>query len=87
MTTYVVRHGSTKANEERIIMGHLDTPLSEVGIADAEFLVRRLKNISFDKIYSSDLKRATQTADIIAQHIRLFHDIFQLALEGSRVST
>lgn len=65
-----VRHGETVANKEGILQGQYDTPLNETGIMQAHAIADRLKNHSFDAIYTSDLQRAVDTAEIIAG----FHD-------------
>lgn len=64
-TIYQVRHGQSEANENGIF--GLDTRLTPKGIEDARQLASELKSIHFDSIYSSDLIRAKQTAEIIAQ--------------------
>lgn len=55
---YVVRHGQTDENINRIIQGQQDTLLNEVGIEQGTRVAEALKDIHFDVIYSSDLKRA-----------------------------
>ncbi|MBI2359959.1 MAG: histidine phosphatase family protein [Deltaproteobacteria bacterium] len=62
----VVRHGETTWNLEGRRQGHLDSPLTARGIAQAESLARRLKKFTFKALYSSDLGRACRTAEIIA---------------------
>jgi probable phosphoglycerate mutase len=62
----VVRHGQTTWNSERKFQGHLDSQLSSKGISQAHSLARRLVNRNFSALYSSDLGRAMQTAQIIA---------------------
>lgn len=65
---YVVRHGQAEFNEKGIIGGTLEPNLlTAKGENQAEKLANKLKNIQFDKIYSSDLRRAKQTAEIIAK--------------------
>ena len=59
---YVIRHGESIANLEHRACGHFDTPLSELGIKQAEVTANALRDIKFDKIYSSDLSRAYDTA-------------------------
>jgi len=66
-TFYLVRHGETQQNLERIIQGHLDTVLNETGIEQARKAAEILKDINFDNVFSSDLKRAYQTAKLITQ--------------------
>jgi broad specificity phosphatase PhoE len=48
-------------------MGHLDSPLTPLGIQQAQALGHRLKTVGFDALYSSDLGRAVQTAEIIGR--------------------
>ena len=62
MTLVLVRHGETAWNAEGRIQGHLDIPLNDIGIAQANAVGRRLRSEHFDAIYSSDLIRAYQTA-------------------------
>ncbi|XP_010907875.1 phosphoglycerate mutase-like protein 4 [Elaeis guineensis] len=62
-----VRHGETCWNASRIIQGHLDSELNETGRRQAIAVSIRLsKEHRWDAIYSSDLKRAAETAQIIA---------------------
>ncbi|MBI4130125.1 histidine phosphatase family protein [Candidatus Roizmanbacteria bacterium] len=65
---YIVRHGTTKWNEERRMQGWTDTPLSETGIRQAEELAQQLQHETIHGIYSSSLQRAAQTASLIAKH-------------------
>jgi len=62
----IVRHGQTEWNIANIRQGHLDSPLTEEGIGQAKALARRLMREKFSALYSSDLGRAVQTAQIIA---------------------
>jgi len=61
-----VRHGQTLWNELGKYQGHTDVPLSKTGIEQAYKVAKRLKQEKVDAIYCSDLKRAKQTAEIIA---------------------
>jgi broad specificity phosphatase PhoE len=65
-TLVVVRHGQTDWNLEERFQGQLDIPLNAVGRGQAETLKRQLGNIRFDAAYSSPLRRAYETAEIIA---------------------
>lgn len=63
----IVRHGQTQWNLKLIRQGHLDSPLTEKGVAQARALGERLARESFTALYSSDLGRALQTAQMIAE--------------------
>ena len=65
MKLYLVRHGRTEWNINKLIQGRIDVPLNEIGIKDAKRNSKKLKNIKFDVCYCSPLKRAKETADII----------------------
>lgn len=62
MKLYMVRHGQSQTNLERRFTGQAQAPLTEQGIADARRAGEKLAGIPFDRIYSSDLIRAVQTA-------------------------
>lgn len=63
----LIRHGETAWNRERRMQGQTDTPLSEIGHAQARALGERMARDAFTTIYSSDLKRAWDTAAAIAR--------------------
>ncbi|CAH1216292.1 Phosphoserine phosphatase 1 [Paenibacillus auburnensis] len=72
MTTIgLIRHGSTLWNKEGRIQGHTDNPLDEEGLEQAAALAERLSTEEWDYIYSSDLLRARQTAEVIAARLGL----------------
>jgi probable phosphoglycerate mutase len=62
----VVRHGETAWNNEKRWQGHLDSPLTAKGLSQAQALARRLSGERFSALYTSDLGRAYQTAQLIA---------------------
>jgi len=62
----IVRHGETEWNTAGIRQGHLDSRLTERGVAQAKSLAARLGREKFAALYSSDLGRAVQTAREIA---------------------
>lgn len=64
MRVYVVRHGESETNKIHYMTGWLDVSLTEKGREDALFARSVLEGVEFDKIYSSDLVRALQTAQI-----------------------
>lgn len=67
----LVRHGETPWNAERRLQGHLDVPLNDVGVAQAEATARSLQGRRFAAIYASDLTRAQQTAAPAARTLGL----------------
>jgi broad specificity phosphatase PhoE len=64
----LARHGETVWNVEKIYRGRTDVNLDEVGIKQAELLGKYLSNWELEAIYSSPLKRALDTANIIASY-------------------
>ncbi len=73
---YIIRHGQTALNRARVLQGRSDHPLNEDGIAQAREAGERLarRGIVFSRVYSSPLKRAIQTAQIVAPEIPLVTD-------------
>ncbi|MGZ8274123.1 MAG: histidine phosphatase family protein [Burkholderiaceae bacterium] len=63
---YLVRHGETEWNTQDILQGHLDSALTERGLAQASELVDRFRDVVFAAIFSSDVTRAQRTAGVIA---------------------
>lgn len=63
----LIRHGETSWNRERRMQGQLNTPLSDLGRAQAEATGARLANHAFTALYSSDLARAHDTAAAISR--------------------
>ena len=63
---YAGRHGQTDANAEDRMLGHTDIPLNASGIEHARLLGRHLADKPIRVIYASPLKRAFQTAGIVA---------------------
>ncbi|MBQ3796345.1 MAG: histidine phosphatase family protein [Butyrivibrio sp.] len=65
MKVYVVRHGQTDFNAQKIMQGRSDIPLNDTGRAQAKAAREKLGDIKFDVVYSSPLIRAVETASII----------------------
>jgi broad specificity phosphatase PhoE len=64
----LVRHGQTAYNEARRFTGWADPPLTTHGKAQARALGRRLRMEEIDAVYSSDLRRAADTAAVAIRH-------------------
>lgn len=67
----LVRHGQTDWNLEGRYQGQSDVPLNENGRYQARLLAQKLKSCPFAAIYTSDLVRARETADILAAALHL----------------
>ncbi|HEY7021425.1 MAG TPA: histidine phosphatase family protein [Ktedonobacterales bacterium] len=65
MRLIVVRHGATLHNAEARFTGQTDAPLSDYGLTQARAVAKRLRTINLATVVSSDLLRATQTAEEI----------------------
>ena len=65
MKLYLVRHGETEWNRQYRYYGKTDVALNEKGKEQAKQVGELLKGASFDRIYTSTLKRAKQTEEII----------------------
>ena len=63
----LVRHGETEWNAQRRYQGQSDVPLSALGRRQAELVAGRLAGQKIDAVYASDLKRAWETAQIVAE--------------------
>ena len=68
---YLVRHGQSAGNAEGRFGGHGPTPLSDLGLSQAEKTARVLAKEGINAIYSSDLLRAVQTAEPLAKLLNL----------------
>jgi len=69
----LIRHGETDWNRERRLQGHLDIPLNQQGMAQAERLANALlrQQLQFAALHVSELTRARQTAAAISQRLDL----------------
>ena len=65
----LIRHGETSWNAERRLQGHTDIPLNATGMLQARQMAQALKDIklTFDVLYTSDLKRAADTANAVVE--------------------
>ena len=92
MKLYLVRHGETDWNRDRISQGITDTLLNETGRAQSVRLAEHLGRLSIGAIYSSPLKRAAQTAGPIASKSKVeikydpdLKEMNQGAIEGKKL--
>ena len=90
----LIRHGETNWNVERRLQGHIDIPLNDTGLVQARALASSLQEEHLDAIICSDLKRAVQTAEAIAQAKKMRCQIYPEwrernfgGFEGELVST
>ncbi len=70
-TIYIVRHGQTEWNVKGLLQGHADSPLTQEGENQAKQIAQELRDVHFDKVFSSDLLRAKRTAEIIVLEKKL----------------
>ena len=68
---FLARHGESIANQEKLLSGQLEFPLTEKGKNQAQSLCDVLKNHRLSAIYASSLNRAIETAQPTAQHHKL----------------
>ena len=71
MLITLIRHGATEWNEANLIQGSRNIGLSPRGRRQARSAAARLRRIPFKALYSSPLRRAADTAQIIGRHLRL----------------
>ena len=67
MKFFFIRHGETRLNKEGRIRGWSDVPLDESGRKAAASVAEKIKDEGIDAIYTSDLVRAQETAEIISE--------------------
>jgi broad specificity phosphatase PhoE len=70
-TLLLVRHGETDWNADGRLQGQTDRPLSEFGRKQARRLADELATEELEAIYSSDLARARETAEIVGERVGL----------------
>lgn len=66
---YIVRHGQTDWNKSKQLQGHNPIPINIIGRREANIVRKVIETLNFDRIISSDLLRAKQTAEIINKNL------------------
>jgi broad specificity phosphatase PhoE len=79
-TIYLARHAESDWNAENRFQGHADRPLTERGREQAEALAQELAEKTLDAVYSSPLRRALETAELVAAR----HGLRPIATKGLR---
>ena len=70
-TLYLIRHGESQANVDKIFTGQTDVPLSPRGLHQAQLLAKKLVRLPVGAVYASDLLRAVQTVTPAAEALKL----------------
>jgi len=90
---YLIRHGQTDYNLKNIVQGSgVDTDLNEKGRAQAAAFFDKYRDVPFDKIYTSALKRSQQTVQqfvdmgIPVEHLAGLNEISWGTKEGQRIT-
>lgn len=65
ITFYIARHGKTLMNTLDRVQGWCDSPLTDEGVEVARYLGAGLRDIHFESVYTSDLRRTVQTAKVV----------------------
>ena len=91
MKLYLIRHGESENNKKGLYTGWTDAPLTEKGFEDAKGVRKYIADVKFDKIYSSDLTRAKQTAETaipgcVYEEISLIREVNLGDLEGKEIA-
>lgn len=66
MKIYLVRHGQTNLNKQKLMQGRVNEPLNETGIKQAHFTKDLIGDVKFDAVFASPLDRAITTGSIVA---------------------
>ncbi len=72
---YIIRHGLTESNKKKIYAGWDDECLCEEGIINLFEIGRKLKEFKIERIFSSPVRRAIQTAEVINSFLNMRIDI------------
>jgi broad specificity phosphatase PhoE len=67
----LIRHGQDEDNHNKILNGHRDTKLTDLGREQARVVAEKLKDDNVEIILTSPLKRAVETANIISSELEI----------------
>ena len=67
----LVRHCEAEGNFRRLFQGSTDAPVSEKGRVQLDLLSVRCRNMAIDRIYTSPLRRARETAEAVNRYHHL----------------
>lgn len=85
MKLYIVRHGQSEGNAQRIHQTR-DSHLTDLGRQQAQFVAQRFETIEIDQLIASEYKRTQETGEIIANHLDLKIELSPLLIELKRPS-
>ena len=71
MRLYLVRHGQTDWNVQKRAQGHTDRPLDSIGLEQARLVGKAFLDLPVQRILTSDLLRASQTAEEISRRTKV----------------
>ncbi len=69
LNVVLVRHGETEGNVRGIVQGQSDTPLTERGVASTLRKAEKIRHLSFDAVFCSDLPRTVHTLDLLRERV------------------
>ena len=81
---YLLRHGETEENIKHILQGHMPGTLSEAGKRQTAEAAKEIEALGVDVVLSSDLKRCTDTYDILKAHVPSLPEISTTTLLRER---
>ena len=67
-SVYLVRHAEAEGNQKEFFQGNIDTPLTEKGEQQLEYLAERFRGVHLDAIYFSPFQRTRLTAEAVNRH-------------------
>jgi broad specificity phosphatase PhoE len=84
MSLWLARHGETEENAEGRILGRRDPPLSPAGVTQAEALAGRLRDAGVVAVWTSPLRRARETAEVVGRSLGVEPVVLDELVESDR---